>query len=454
MDPPSQQPALSKEEAGVRQLFIWALVAGFIPFLGLPVVWGLAALGWRRGASPTYRSWHRWLVALAVVDTLVAAATFHLRTVRPGNAGMSALPSASRRVLGVTADPEYPGPGLRLSEVQAQGPAATAGLRVGEVVHQANGHPLDSARALSEQVQATPPGTPVRLEVEREGTRREVEVTSVAASTLAPPPLGLFEPRKLEPGSFLSPDVLRNALSTLLVVGVLLGLWALGRARGADARGLGVIAAIAAAVLGSAGTMWGLFLLLGGPSRGAALLGAWAQTLAMLLVALVFLKRGSPPPEGVPTRSWLRVYFIGLGLLVALMPRASTLLNWLMQVLDAHPEAHLHPIMGVAQQGPMGPLGWVLLALPVALLAPVSEELVFRGVLLPWLNGWMRRTAALAVSAGIFAALHLHYGVLTGWIFILGLLLGWMRLASGGLRAPMLLHATVNSFALLVLALL
>ena len=65
--------------------------------------------------------------------------------------------------------------------------------------------------------------------------------------------------------------------------------------------------------------------------------------------------------------------------------------------------------------------------------------------------GSMGRVAALCVSAGIFASLHLFYGVLTGWIFFLGLLLGWARLASGGLRAPILLHVTINSTALLML---
>ena len=72
--------------------------------------------------------------------------------------------------------------------------------------------------------------------------------------------------------------------------------------------------------------------------------------------------------------------------------------------------------------------------------------------LLPWLRGWMGHGAALVVSAGIFASLHLFYGVFAVWIFFLGLVLGWARLSGGELRAPILLHVTINSFALLMLA--
>jgi membrane protease YdiL (CAAX protease family) len=57
------------------------------------------------------------------------------------------------------------------------------------------------------------------------------------------------------------------------------------------------------------------------------------------------------------------------------------------------------------------------------------------------------------VSAGVFASLHLFYGVFTGSILFLGLLLGWARVASGGLRAPILLHMTINGTAMLLLAL-
>jgi len=182
------------------------------------------------------------------------------------------------------------------------------------------------------------------------------------------------------------------------------------------------------------------------------LLSGSANAGVLLIAAAVLFRRVAPGAEDPEPRDWLRIYFTSLGLLVALGMRVMVVVAWVSQVLGTMPGQNQHPLMEMARQGPMGVLGWGLLAVPAALLAPVGEELLFRGVLLPWLTGWMGRLAALGVSAGVFASLHLFYGVFTGWIFFLGLLLGWARLASGGLRAPILLHVTINSFALLMLA--
>jgi membrane protease YdiL (CAAX protease family) len=451
---PEKQPAQvpGGPEAVARQFFIWALVAGFIPACGVPVVWALVAFAWRRDASPSYRLWQRRLMALAIVDTLVAAAVLHMGATGREGMNVSALPSASQRVLGVSLDPEYPGPGVRLAQVDERGPAMAAGLRVGDVVHAADGRPVEAVESLREAVRTAAPGAPVRLEVERDGARWEVALVPVAASSLAPPPQGLFEPWKREE-SVIPPQEQRKAGIGLGVASVaLLGLWALGRRRGATALPLRVLASLAVAVLGATATMRGLSALLGGPSRGAALLSSWAQALILLLAGVLLMRRVTRGPKEEGTRGWLRTYFVSLGLLITLGMRTVMLLAWLSRVFSVTLDEVGHPLVELARQGPMGLLGWGLLLIPVTLLAPVGEELLFRGVLLPWLSGWMGRAAALAVSAGVFASLHLFYGVLVGWIFFLGLLLGWARLASGGLRAPMLLHVTINSFALLMLA--
>ncbi|WP_224241850.1 CPBP family intramembrane glutamic endopeptidase [Hyalangium gracile] len=354
-----------------RQFFIWALVAGFIPVFGLPVVWGLVLFGRGSGASLTARRWSRRLLALAVLDTLVAVASLHL-------------------------------------------------------------------------------GVMAKRGTEHEGVRRERQVVPAESASLASPPRGLFEPVTSEERA-LPREARKDWIGTALVMVVLVVLWAVGRRRGADPRPLGVLAVLVIAGLGALVTMRGLSALLGGPSRGGMLLGVWAQALLLLLAAWWLVRRG-PPGSEAPGRGWLHTYFVSLGLFVALGMRVLMLLSWLSQALAVSPEKNAHPLMEMARQGPMGALGWVLLVVPAALLAPVGEELLFRGVLLPWLGGWMGRVAALVLSAGLFASLHLFYGVFAVWIFFLGLMLGWARLTSGGLRVPILLHATVNSFGLLMLA--
>lgn len=356
-------------EAEGRLPFLWALLAGVAPVCGLPVVWGLVLTGRRRGASASYRSWYRRLVALAILDTLVAVACVHMSVI------------ASRKV-----------------------------------------------------------DVPERL------LRPAVE-----SSAPAPAARGLFEPQK--PGAPMPiQDGWKGGLGTLLAMAALLVLWGLGRKRGADTRPLHMIGVLVAAGLGAVVTARGLSALLGGSSRGGVLLSTWAQGLILMGLAAVLVRRGALGAEAPGARSWLRIYAASLGLFITLGVRTVMLMAWVSQLLAVSPAESQHPITLVARGGPLGSAGWVLLAVPAVLLAPMGEELLFRGVLLPWLSGWMGRVAALTVSASVFASLHLFYGVFTGWILFLGLLLGWARAASGGLRAPILLHMTINSTALLMLA--
>jgi len=77
------------------------------------------------------------------------------------------------------------------------------------------------------------------------------------------------------------------------------------------------------------------------------------------------------------------------------------------------------------------------------LVAPVTEEIYFRG-LLPWL--WRRHlgpAGALWGPAALFAAAHGNPRGLP-LLFLLGLALGWCRERSGSLLPGMVLHLAVN----------
>ena len=82
-----------------------------------------------------------------------------------------------------------------------------------------------------------------------------------------------------------------------------------------------------------------------------------------------------------------------------------------------------------------------------ALVAPVCEELFFRGYLLCGLSGHGRARAAV-ISAACFAAVH---GGNFAAYAVFGLLMGLLTLRTGSLLAPILAHACYNA-ALLVLS--
>lgn len=93
-----------------------------------------------------------------------------------------------------------------------------------------------------------------------------------------------------------------------------------------------------------------------------------------------------------------------------------------------------------------------LAVVAIVLLAPVAEELFFRGVIFnAFLREGGRRWAFLGSSA-LFAVIHLSIAALVP-IFLLGLALAWVYARTGSLLAAIVMHATVNGISV-VLALL
>jgi membrane protease YdiL (CAAX protease family) len=146
-------------------------------------------------------------------------------------------------------------------------------------------------------------------------------------------------------------------------------------------------------------------------------------------------------------RATLLVSLVG-GLAVGWLP--GTIAN----VLAASP-AYLATVRGVL--GEPTSLGWldatlttgaltdrVGMAVVVALLGPVVEELVFRGFLWSALERWLPAPIVLAATTALFALAHLD-PVHTPAVVLIGLFLGWLRLTSGSLAPSILAHALNNT---------
>ena len=90
-----------------------------------------------------------------------------------------------------------------------------------------------------------------------------------------------------------------------------------------------------------------------------------------------------------------------------------------------------------------GWLVWLLLAIIV--VAPIGEEIVFRGFLYRGLAkpGW--EVHAIGAIALAWALLHIQYDWLgTAQIFLAGLVLGWFRWASGSTLLTIAMHMLIN----------
>ncbi|TMJ01434.1 MAG: CPBP family intramembrane metalloprotease [Alphaproteobacteria bacterium] len=85
----------------------------------------------------------------------------------------------------------------------------------------------------------------------------------------------------------------------------------------------------------------------------------------------------------------------------------------------------------------------------VVIVAPISEEIAFRGFLFRGLSAsWLGVSGAIIATSAGWTAMHVQYDAFTlTQIFLIGLLLGWIRWASGSTLLTILLHMLANLVA-------
>ena len=152
--------------------------------------------------------------------------------------------------------------------------------------------------------------------------------------------------------------------------------------------------------------------------------------------------RQGSPWSGIP---W---FFLGVGIqVVALVP--------VQLLVEIHGEAAKQDVVRVADTSSGIEVPLVILA--VAALAPIAEELLFRGALL---RALMRKTTpgwAVFVAAAVFGLVHVigdpSIGSLIALpvIVLLGLVCGYQAVITGDLCRPIMLHMGFNTLSAVLL---
>jgi hypothetical protein len=88
----------------------------------------------------------------------------------------------------------------------------------------------------------------------------------------------------------------------------------------------------------------------------------------------------------------------------------------------------------------------LLTLLAVAVIAPVAEEIIFRGFTFRWLQGRLPLWAAVLVSAAVFSAAHAGWAEPTLFlpVFLDGLLLAFIYSRSSSIWPGVMAHMTIN----------
>lgn len=164
---------------------------------------------------------------------------------------------------------------------------------------------------------------------------------------------------------------------------------------------------------------------------------------AVLLGLLLLIARGLPLRETFALRrprSWLRA----LGLVVAAYVAIFVGAGLILIALDAEDEQGLTPDEWDPDK--LGP--YLANFVAVALVAPIVEELMYRGLGMSLLLRF-GVPVAVFVTAAAFALAHGLVLALPA-LFLFGLVTAWLRLRTGSVLPSTLVHAAFNATSLIV----
>ncbi|XP_057473222.1 uncharacterized protein LOC130761691 isoform X1 [Actinidia eriantha] len=173
-----------------------------------------------------------------------------------------------------------------------------------------------------------------------------------------------------------------------------------------------------------------------------------AAGLAGIGILHYFLARFRPLPSG-----WFRFslkgkwhFDVGLGcLMFPLVNRLSQVNLNLLPILPSTPVAVSSVEQSIVARDPVAMAIYVIV---VSVCAPVWEEVVFRGFLLPSLTRYMPVWCSILVSSVAFALAHFNLQRMLPLVF-LGVVMGAVFARSRNLLASMLLHSLWNAFVFL-----
>jgi membrane protease YdiL (CAAX protease family) len=104
-----------------------------------------------------------------------------------------------------------------------------------------------------------------------------------------------------------------------------------------------------------------------------------------------------------------------------------------------------HPTLQALEEGGLSGIRVVALWIGAAMIAPLAEEMFFRGILQNFLSGATKKTGlAVALSATAFAAVHFSQPHAVPALFFLGVLLSAAYVRTGRLYVPIVIHAAFN----------
>ncbi len=173
------------------------------------------------------------------------------------------------------------------------------------------------------------------------------------------------------------------------------------------------------------------------------------QILLVVIILSFLIVRGLNPARlfGLRWPAWGPGIPLALVSLAAAYPIIALALNLTARVVG--PDLQQQDMLTYLQTAPPGPERLLAVVMAV-IVAPVSEEFIFRGYLHGVLRNHAGRWVSLVVVSLLFAAIHANVAVLAG-LFVLAVALTLVYERTGSLWAPILMHAVFNAITVTVI---
>ncbi len=172
---------------------------------------------------------------------------------------------------------------------------------------------------------------------------------------------------------------------------------------------------------------------------GNSVLLALTSVFSSVITLVIFLKTKWTPltRDYLRSKPWGSLLWVALFTLGAIIP-----LSFVYESLGIDMDANTSKVFEGLMKEPWGYVA-------VGILAPLAEEIVFRGAILRTLLGMMSKKnhwAAIMISAAIFGVAHGNTAQFVNAL-LMGLLLGWMYYRTKSLVPGILMHWVNNTMA-------
>ena len=160
---------------------------------------------------------------------------------------------------------------------------------------------------------------------------------------------------------------------------------------------------------------------------------------ASIITLIIFLWRKWTPvgKTYIQSKPWATLIWSAVAAIGVVIPSV-----WLQEQMPALPDTAGEMLTKIIST----PGGYFV----IALLAPVVEEVVFRGAILrQLLSGMQSKWGAICISAILFALVHANPAQIPH-AFLMGLLMGWLYMRTGSIMPGVVFHWANNTVAYLM----